>query len=72
MNQTQLHRHIPYSRGRAGREGFTDAQADRYCVHFGLHPIQVWGWEWVTVGLATPDSAEAAFESLRLHRDSAA
>jgi DNA-binding transcriptional regulator YhcF (GntR family) len=31
----------------AGRRGLTDVQADRWAVHFGLHPVLVWGWEWI-------------------------
>ena len=39
----------------AGRRGLSDRQADEWAIRVGLHPLLVWGWDWVTA--ATPDTA---------------
>lgn len=46
---------------RLGRIGLTDVQADRWATAAGLHPTQIWGWDWITAALPTslPAAAEA-------------
>jgi hypothetical protein len=39
----------------AGRRGLSDCQADEWAIRVGLHPLLVWGWDWITA--ATPDTA---------------
>jgi hypothetical protein len=34
------------------RDGLSDRDADRWAIAEGWHPVQVWGWAWVDVGLA--------------------
>lgn len=55
-----------------GVQYLTDELADRMAVGFGLHPVMVWGWEWITVGLEHPITVDDIFANLRVHRDSAA
>lgn len=33
------------------RQGLTDVQADQWATAEGLHPVHVWGWDWVTAAL---------------------
>lgn len=39
----------------AAQSGLSDEQADRWAIRAGLHPAQVWGWEWVEAGLSVVD-----------------
>jgi hypothetical protein len=39
----------------AGRRGLSDRQADEWAIRVGLHPVLVWGWDWVTA--ASPETA---------------
>lgn len=37
---------------RAARPGgLTDSRADEWATRAGLHPVVVWGWEWITAAL---------------------
>ena len=35
--------------------GIPEPVADRWATRLGLHPVQVWGWEWVDAGLSVTD-----------------
>ena len=35
--------------------GIPEPVADRWATRLGLHPVQVWGWEWVDAGLSVVD-----------------
>jgi len=36
---------------RAAERGLSDAQADRWAVRLGYHPMSVWGWAWIDAAL---------------------
>lgn len=59
LSRTALARRLNVAFGtvhRAGREGVSDRVADRWAIRLGLHPLAVWGWDWVTAGL--PDDEQ--------------
>jgi hypothetical protein len=43
---------------RAEHDGLTDIQADHWATAAGYHPLNVWGWAWVTAAQPSA-SAEA-------------
>ena len=40
---------------RARERGLDDLVADRWATRLGLHPVQVWGWEWCDAALSVID-----------------
>lgn len=43
---------------RAAADGLSDRTADRWAITIGLHPLHVWGWDWIDAALPT-DTVEA-------------
>jgi hypothetical protein len=58
----EAHGMAPGSASKLARNGLTDVQADRWATAAGLHPVQVWGWDWITAAL--PDNPEADGEAV--------
>jgi hypothetical protein len=49
----------------ADRRGLTDVQADTWSIRLGLHPILVWGWEWIEAADACGPAHKVVADHLR-------
>jgi len=51
----------------AVRRGLSDHQADQWATRAGIHPLLVWGWDWVDAGIRPPAGRSSTTACITAH-----